>query len=167
MPRRGRTTPGWLAVSLPAGKFVFLDQNTNSFTMVTVFGKAPPRQQVATHGLITAFTYGFATDRTMLPHQGWIQFRNNADQPHFVVFQHVKQSTTNAQVRRYFKNGARGRATFGLPGSYTFGVLTPGQGASQYLNLAAGKYVIACYWPDFRTGMPHAFMGMWKIVQLG
>ena len=34
-----------------------------------------------------------------------MQFRNNADQPHFVEFQHVKQGTTNAQVRRFFKHG--------------------------------------------------------------
>jgi len=25
---------------------------------------------------------------------------------------------------------------------------------------------VACFWPDYFTGMPHAFMGMWKLVTL-
>jgi hypothetical protein len=158
--------PGWFSVSLPAGSFVFIDQNSNAFTMVKVFGKAPVRQTVPTRGLITAYTYGFVTNKATLPHKGWVQFRNNADQPHFVAWQHVKPGTTNAQVRRFFKHPQR-RPPFALPGSYTFGVLTQGQSAAQYINLKAGKYLIACYWPDRFTGMPHAFMGMWKLVNTG
>ena len=46
-------------------------------------------------------------------------------------------------------------------------MLTPGQHVAQYIDLPPGKYLIACFWPDFRTGMPHAFMGMWKLIQLG
>ena len=45
-PRPVPNKPGWISVSLPAGQFVFIDQNSNAFTMVTVFGKAPVRQQV-------------------------------------------------------------------------------------------------------------------------
>jgi hypothetical protein len=33
-------------------------------------------------------------------------------------------------------------------------------------DLPRGEYLIACFWPDRLTGMPHAFMGMWKLVQL-
>ncbi len=158
--------PGWFAVSLPAGHFVFIDQNSNALAMVTVFGKTPPRQAVPTHGLITAYTYGFTAQPQTIPHKGWLQFRNRADQPHFVEFQHVKAGTTNAQIRRYFKHGAQGQPSFALPGSYGFGVLTQRQSAGQYINLAPGKYLIACFWPDFKTGMPHAFMGMWKLINL-
>jgi hypothetical protein len=159
--------PGWFAVSLPPGQFVFTDQNSNAFTIVKVFGKSPVRQRVPTHGrLITAYTYGFVTHPATLPHAGWLQFRNRADQPHFVEFQHVKPGTTNAQVRRAFKHPSQGQPSFALPGSYGFGVLTQGQSSAQYINLRPGKYLIACFWPDFRTGMPHAFMGMWKLLNL-
>jgi len=160
--------PGRFAVTLPRGKFVFIDQNSNAFTMVTVFGKIPHRQTLPNRASITAFTYGFVTARApaAVPHKGWFLFRNKADQPHFVEFQHVKQSTTNAQVRRFFKHGGQSQPSFALPGSYGIGVLTQGQHAGQFINLAPGKYLIACFWPDDRTGMPHAFMGMWKLIQL-
>lgn len=159
--------PGWFAVSLPSGHFVFIDQNSNAFTIVTVFGKIKPRQTVPTHGrLITAYTYGFVTNPQTLPATGWLQFRDRADQPHFVEFQHVKPGTTNGQVRRFFNHGGNSQPSFALPGSYGFGVLSPGQSAAQYINLKPGKYLIACFWPDFITGMPHALMGMWKLVVL-
>ena len=29
-----------------------------------------------------------------------------------------------------------------------------------------GKYLVACFWPDYITGMPHFFMGMWKLINL-
>jgi hypothetical protein len=25
---------------------------------------------------------------------------------------------------------------------------------------------VMCFWPDDETGMPHAFMGMWKLISL-
>jgi hypothetical protein len=34
-------------------------------------------------------------------------------------------------------------------------------------DLPAGKYFIACFWPDYFTGMPHFLMGMWKLVTIG
>ncbi|HEY2299507.1 MAG TPA: hypothetical protein VGH43_17360 [Jatrophihabitans sp.] len=158
--------PGWFSVTLPPGQFVFTDQNSNAVTMVKVFGKIPQRQTLPNRARITAYTYGFANTPATIPHKGWFLFTNKADQPHFIEFNHVKQSTTNAQVRRFFKHGAQGRPSFGLPGSYGAGVLTQGQHAGQYIDLPPGKYLIACFWPDFRTGMPHAFMGMWKLVNL-
>jgi len=78
----------------------------------------------------------------------------------------VKPGTTNSQVRRFFKHGGNSQPSFALPGSYGFGVLTQRQSAAQYINLKPGKYLIACFWPDFRTGMPHALMGMWKLLVL-
>jgi hypothetical protein len=34
------------------------------------------------------------------------------------------------------------------------------------LDVPAGKYLLACFWPDDDTGMPHFFMGMWKLVRV-
>ncbi|HEY2299506.1 MAG TPA: hypothetical protein VGH43_17355 [Jatrophihabitans sp.] len=158
--------PGWFSATLPAGKFVFLDINSNSLTMVKVFGKIPHRQTVPNRGRITAYTYGFVNTPAAIAHKGWFLFTNKADQPHFIEFQHVKQSTTHGQVRRFFKHGGQSQPSFALPGSYGAGVLTQGQHVGQFINLPRGKYLIACFWPDFRTGMPHALMGMWKLIQL-
>jgi hypothetical protein len=163
----GPKHPGAFSANLPAGQFLFIDINTNKFVFVKVVGKQTPRQQVPSGGRIGLYTYGFVTNKATLPNHGWVHLVNNADQPHFVQFQEVKESTTNAQVNRYFKGGAKGQPSWGLRPNFGTGVMTNGQNGDVYLNLPAGKYLIACFWPDFKTGMPHAFMGMWKLIHLG
>jgi hypothetical protein len=162
----GPKNPGAFSANLPAGNFYFIDVNTNKLAAVKVVGKATPRKAIPNGGTIGLYTYGFVTNRPALPHAGWVHLVNNADQPHFVQFQKVKESTTNAQVRKYFKNHAQGQPSFGLRPNFGTGVMTQGQNSDVYLNLPAGKYLIACFWPDFRTGMPHALMGMWKLLVL-
>jgi len=46
------------------------------------------------------------------------------------------------------------------------GVVSPNRDQLLTLNLPAGKYLVMCFWPDYFTGMPHFFMGMWKLVTL-
>jgi hypothetical protein len=46
------------------------------------------------------------------------------------------------------------------------GVLSPGKSQLFSYHLPAGKYFIACFWPDYFTGMPHFLMGMWKLVTI-
>jgi hypothetical protein len=155
--------PGAMAVGLPAGQFVFIDQNSNAFTMVKVVGKATPRQTLPNRSQIALFTYGFDTMPTAIPHSGWTLVTNRSDQPHFLEIQHVKWTTTGADVRRLFRGG---KDTISLPGRTTMGVLTQGQHEAFRYDLPRGKYLIACFWPDRFTGMPHAFMGMWKLIIL-
>lgn len=162
----GPKHPGAFSANLPAGTFYFIDVNTNALSQVRVVGKATPRQSIPNGGTISLYTYGFQTDRPALARHGWVHLVNKADQPHFVQFQQVKESTTNAQVRSYFDHHAQGRPSWGLPTNFGTGVLTQGQSGDVYLNLPPGKYLIACFWPDFMTGMPHAFMGMWKLIHL-
>jgi hypothetical protein len=157
---------GAFSATLPPGKFLFLDSNTFKFTFVHVVGRVTPRQFVPNSSRLVLYSYGFDPNPDSIAHQGWTLLTNKADQPHFVEFQHVKSSTTQSQVRRYFRNHAQGRPSWILPGSTGTGVLSQGQHAAFYVNLPAGKYLIACYWPDFRTGMPHAFMGMHRLITL-
>jgi hypothetical protein len=53
-----------------------------------------------------------------------------------------------------------------LKGSTDSGVLSPDKGQTFKYRLPAGKYVAACFWPDSKTGMEHAAMGMFKVVHL-
>ena len=46
------------------------------------------------------------------------------------------------------------------------GVVSPGKSQLFDYDLPAGKYFIACFWPDYFNGMPHFLMGMWKLVTL-
>jgi hypothetical protein len=158
--------PGAFSVSLPRGRFLFLDQNTFKYTWVTVVGKARPRQTLPNRSTISLYTYGFGATPSRIPHAGWTLITNKADQPHFLEMNRVKMSTTAAQVRRYLSSGGQGRPSFALAASTGSGVLTQGQHQALRYNLPAGKYLLACYWPDRMTGMPHAFMGMWKLVIL-
>jgi hypothetical protein len=155
--------PGAMSVELPAGRWVFLDQSSNNVTFVNVVGKAVPRQTLPNRSSIALYTYGFGTMPAAIPHSGWTFVANRADQPHFLEFQHVKASTTAADVRRLFRGG---KDTISLPGSTATGVLTQGHHQGFRYNLPRGKYLIACFWPDRFTGMPHAFMGMWKLINL-
>lgn len=158
--------PGRFSISLSAGTFVFVDQNSNAHTFVTVVGTAPKRPTIATQGSITAYSYGWGTSNK-LPADGWIRFFNQSDQPHFLEIQHVRQSTTNAMVRKAFSSGENGPPpSWVLKANTSTGVLTPYFVEKFHLDLPAGKYLIACFWPDDDTGMPHAFMGMWKLVWL-
>jgi hypothetical protein len=157
---------GAFSATLPAGNFVFLDQNSNKFAMVKVVGKIPQRQFVPNQSRISIFSYGFEPHPLRIPHEGWTLLTNKADQPHFVEFQHVKSSTTREQVRKFVKSGMQGQPSWALPGGTGSGVLSQGQHSALWLNLKPGKYLVACFWPDFRTGMPHIMMGMYRLVIL-
>lgn len=159
--------PGWFQERLTKGQYVFIDQNQQApiFTMLTVKGKVVKRQPVATHGTISTFSYGFRTDGRIRAN-GWVMARNRADQPHFIVLQHVKPGTTRNQVVKFFKNGGNGRPTWALRGGTSLGVFSPMKNAAWHLDLAKGRYAMFCFWPDRFSGMPHVAMGMIDMVNL-
>jgi hypothetical protein len=159
--------PGHFAVTLYAGQYVLIDQNGNAHSFVNVKGKAPARAVVPYQGTITTFTYGFGTTPAHLPASGYVHFQNHSDQPHFVVLQQVKSNTTPKMVREFFNSGGQGNPSFMLKPNASAGVISPKTGEIMQYKLPAGKYVLACFWPDKDTGMPHAFMGMWKLATLG
>jgi len=159
--------PGRFAVTLSAGHFFFVDQNSNSVAQVNVVGTVPDRPTIPVGGKITAFTYGFESMPSTIPADGRIYFFNHSDQPHFLEMQHVKQSTTAAMVKRALSPTSQSQPTFILRGSTSSGVNSPGFGQMLKVDVPPGKYLIACFWPDRFTGMPHAFMGMWKLIQVG
>lgn len=158
--------PGRFAVTLGAGQYVFIDQNSNAHAIINVVGSAPARRSVPHQSTIGIYTYGFGTTPTVLPRSGWTRLVNVSDQPHFVVLQHVKSSTTHAQVAKYFHSMSQQQPSWGLKANISSGVISNGRGETMQYSLPAGKYLLACFWPDDDTGMPHAYMGMWKLVTL-
>jgi hypothetical protein len=101
------------------------------------------------------------------PHKGTYTFKNVSDTIHFMTMQPVKQGTTDAQIQAYFDSHASGPPSFALNGP-TAGndVLTPGESLQVSYSLPRGTYVLLCFVPDDVTGMPHAIMGMHKVVVL-
>jgi hypothetical protein len=157
--------PGLYTQTLRAGTYYAVDTDGNAVAKLTVKG-AGHVARVPHNSTVTAFTYGFTNTPRVLPHQGTMFFDNHADQPHFLVMQAVKQSTTNRDVEKFIKSGGNGNPSWGLPFSTGTGVISPTIGMNWQYNVPAGKYLLACFWPDDRTGMPHFFMGMWELVQV-
>jgi len=157
--------PGDMWLWLNDGEFFAVDQNGNAAAVLDVTGKPKPVAQAPHSGTFFAYSYGWVTSSN-LPAKGVVRFANKADQPHFLVLQHVKSTTTNKMVRDFIKSGGNGNPSWGLKASAESGVVSPNKDQLVSYNLPPGKYLVACFWPDYFTGMPHMFMGMWKLVTL-
>jgi hypothetical protein len=157
---------GWFEVKLKAGTYFAVDQNGNGFDQLTVTGSVQKRTPVKTYGTIITYTYGFDSTPTTLPASGWVTTDNRADQPHFIEMDRVKANTTDKQIEKYIKSGAQGRPPFALKGSAGLGVISPGFTGAWKYDLKPGRYLTQCFWPDRATGMPHFFMGMWKLIDV-
>lgn len=159
--------PGWMTTTLHKdGQYVLLDQNGSGVTFLKVVGKPRAQASQPVTGNLRVYTYGFEAVSGPLPANGWVRLANRSDQPHFVEMMHVKQSTTGKDVRKYIKQGGQGQPSWALHGHADSGVFSPGSGQTLHLDLHPGKYLVACFWPDEMTGMPHFFMGMWRLVQV-
>jgi hypothetical protein len=155
--------PGDFGTTLAAGKYVVVNFNNQSFNSLIVTGKKPTQPSFPTSSTVKMLSYGFSTPAT-LPRAALIHLTDGADQPHFLVMQRVKPGTTHAQVKKSFESNAE--PNFVLKGSTQSGVLSPNRSEAFNYKLPAGRYVLACFWPDDQTGMVHAAMGMFKLVTL-
>jgi hypothetical protein len=109
----------------------------------------------------------FVPSTTSWPHTGSYVFTNVADTIHFMDLQRVKPGTTDAQVQAYFGSPQQGPPPFALPGPGAGNdVVSPGNSVKVEYNLPAGTYVLLCFIADDVTGMPHATMGMHKVITL-
>jgi hypothetical protein len=101
------------------------------------------------------------------PHEGTYTFRNTSDTLHFMALEPVKAGTTDEQVQKYFDSHVQTPPPFMTmgPGGGN-DVVSPGYSLQVSYDLPKGTYVLLCFVADDKTGMPHAFMGMHKVVVL-
>jgi hypothetical protein len=158
--------PGTVGVVLKPGSYLAVDQNGNAVAPFDVVSTTADYRTLYPSSSLTTKGNQFHTHTSLaLSHDGWMKYHNNAE-PHFIVLQHVKQSTTNKDVQDYIASGSQKNPSWGLAQSADAGVISPGQTEVWHYKLPAGKYLIACFWPSIDTGMPHFAMGMWKLVEL-
>jgi len=101
------------------------------------------------------------------PADGSYTFTNDDDTIHFMAISPVKQGTTDEDVQKYFDSGAMTPPDFAVEGpSFGNDVVSPGYSLKVRYDMPAGTYVLLCFVSDEETGMPHAFMGMHKVVVL-
>jgi len=79
----------------------------------------------------------------------------------------VKEGTTDAQISALF-GGVPGTEDPFLESRPSSGldVLSPGRQADLTYKLPRGTYALMCFVADDVTGVPHAIMGMHKVVSL-
>ena len=157
--------PGQVYISLPSGHYYVFDQDGQGLASLNVRGKEGSLPRVPHNGEITANTYGFQVSH--LPRSGWVKVRNVSDQPHFIQMTRVKNSTTRRQVARVANHPSNRQPSWILHAGTDSGVISPYRHEVLHYRLPAGKYLVACFWPDDDTGMPHFFMGMWRLVRVG
>jgi len=155
------------SAKLATGSYLVTDQESNAVKTLKVVSAPADYKRLYPNVLVTTKNNRFHTHTDLaLPHDGLVKMRNNAEEPHMFVLQHVKQSTTNRDVRDYVASGSQKPPSWGLGDSMDAGVVSPGTTQVFSYKMPAGKYLIACFWPSIDTGMPHFSMGMWKLVEL-
>jgi hypothetical protein len=101
------------------------------------------------------------------PHSGTYLFHNVADTIHFMAIIPVKPGTTDKEIQAFFNSHSSAPPSFFVPGpSGGNDVVSPGRTIQVSYSLPRGTYVIACFVADDMTGLPHAVMGMHKVIEL-
>jgi hypothetical protein len=166
---QGHTRRGTLLLP-DDGTYVLYDdshQLPRHAVQVTLSGSAGPQQLQATGGLVKAKTNRRFGGDDVLPAKGNITFKNvSTESPHFLALNHVKEGTTRKDVLDFFQSGAHGAPPWARKGEAGTDALSNHQTQTLHVNLPAGQYVELCFFPDPKTGMPHAFMGMIRMVHL-
>lgn len=96
---------------------------------------------------------------------GWLTFRNTSKEVHFMALSGVKPGTTNKQVKDAFADPSA-EPDFFTKKSFFFDVISPGVEVAVKGPVKKSRYLLDCFVPSEADGMPHAFMGMWKLVNV-
>jgi hypothetical protein len=175
----GGTGKATATISLRAGAYTVVDVNTVfaggrvAAQPLTVTGVQTVNQVPARVGGTIDLTSAdrFAPTSTAFPAHTAILIRNVSDTIHFAAFAPVKPGTTDADVAKAIATSGpqSGPPAYLLTGKTSIGldVLSPSRSAvlSSPL-LTPGTYDLECFVADDKTGMPHFFMGMHKIITI-
>src|SRR5690349_21340609 len=94
--------PGDMVARVRSGQVAALDVNGDAMALLQVTGSGA--SDAPSHdGKYTAFSFGWGVSK-QLPASGTVKFTNQADQPHFLVLQRVKDGTTTKQVRKFINS---------------------------------------------------------------
>jgi hypothetical protein len=94
----------------------------------------------------------------------WIRFTNASKELHFLDMAGVKAGTTTAMVKKAFSSPKE--PTFFTNKGISFDVVSPGVSVAIQAPASPGGYLLTCFIPSESDGMPHALMGMWKLVSV-
>jgi hypothetical protein len=158
-PKPGEYTP-----------FALGDRGVVAGDAITVRGPKRDTKAPKTDGKIIAKTGPAWGGASTLPAKGTFELKNkgNTGVPHFVVLQQVTEGTTTDQVLQALQSEEEGPPPpFILPAGMETGSVSPGRSMTVDYDLPPGQYVVMCFFPDPKMGgMPHALMGMLRMIHL-
>jgi hypothetical protein len=157
-PKAGAYTP-----------FAFGNRGVVTGESVVVRGPVRRTSAPRTDGGILAKSGPSWGGASTLPAEGRFLFKNKRTTgvPHFVILQQVAEGTTTDTVLEFLQSGEEGDPSWALPAGMETGSLSPGRSMTVDYDLPAGQYVVMCFFPDPKMGgMPHALMGMLRMIHL-
>lgn len=164
---KGKTGHATLLIPHASGTTVIFNDTGNLPTQQTVLSvgdAAGPQTLPAADAKVVAKTDRRFGGDSVLPASGVVRFKNlSTESPHFLSISHVKAGTTRKQVIETLQGTGSNVFLHGFTGT---DVLTTGQAQNLSVDLPTGDYALMCFFPDPKTGMPHALMGMVRIVHL-
>lgn len=92
--------------------------------------------------------------------------RNQADEIHELAFERVNPGVTDKDLTLWFA-GKLKKNPFAEAASRGLSAQSPGRFQLLSFHPRAGRYAMLCFIPDDKTGLPHALLGMHRIVALG
>jgi len=162
-------------VRLPAGTYYVLGTQSTPMGMLkpatfTVSGEPRKGTLHETSGTIAAASTKGGGNKWVARGlgnlgDGWLKFTNAAKEIHFLDMSSVKPKTTLDQVTKAFQSQSPPKFFTGE--SFSFEVISPGVRVAIKGPIKAGRYLVDCFVPSEVDGMPHAFMGMVKLVTVG
>ena len=166
----------YAVIDLSAGEWMLwgdLPEAPQAPVPVIVTGEAPADQPPPAADVTIAMQeMSFSVDGSLTAGPQTIALTNAGQQPHFLLMIGVPEGTTPEDFLALSAAFA-GDPTASPPAGLSFQELTTGiestdlsSGGTVWLHadLAAGTYVLACFFPDHETGAPHAFLGMVDVV---
>lgn len=152
-------------VKLTTGAYYVLDIKTNALTTFRVKGeKRSAKMERPDSTITTTKENQFETSgRLMGP---WVGFHNHAREIHFVEASRVAERTTGSDVRKSLESPKEPKWL--RPGGFFFEAQSPGVETVYRQDVEPGKYLLICFvQSEEQDGVPHAMMGMWKLVHGG
>lgn len=169
----GSSTETDLWVRLHHGTYYAFDSSSPKITakqivVLHVGGGTVVAHRPHVGAVITAVgEMSWAKRPTHIPARGVLAFLNEATDYHFIVLQQLKRGTTLAELKKALASTDQSKQPdFVLAGSYSTGILSPSHAQLSTYKLPKGLYALMCFWPD-EHGVPHAVMGMVRLIRVG
>ncbi|WP_152626690.1 hypothetical protein [Streptacidiphilus carbonis] len=170
----------FVSVSIPltAGTYYFFD-----FNQLFVPGGKVTAHKLLVHGTFDTDTPAFGATITQVETKNGPRFiaprhidtdstiliRNRADEIHEALFSRVNNGVTDATLQKYFDLTAQGKTApnpFAENAQRGAAAMSPGRIELLHFDPRGGHYALLCFIPDDKSGIPHAFLGMHKVIRL-